>query len=130
MARKRWKGLHKVTEECSELIQELMKLYNYPDGKHPRRRRSLKISTQEEAGDVLGSLQYFVERNGLDLEAIEKRRAMKYRKWLRRYGETAQSKKAKKSAKKRANKRTSKKSPKVKMPGVDVSSIIQTLKTT
>lgn len=127
---RKWRGLPKVAEECGELVQELMKLTNYPSGKHPRRKRSLIISTQEEAADVLAALGYFLERNGLDLSAVEKRRAMKFRKWVKRYGPTPAMVKAKKKAKKKVAKRALKKSSEVKMPGVDVSRIENTTKTT
>lgn len=127
---RKWKALPKVAEECGELVQELMKLTNYPSGKHPRRKRSLIITTQEEAADVLASLRYFIQKNKLDETVIEKRAAMKFRKWVKRYGETPAMTKAKKKSKKRTSKQDMKKSPQVKMPGVDVSHVANVDKTT
>lgn len=127
---KKWRGLHKVVEECGELIQELMKLHSYPHGKHPRRKRPLQISTQEEAGDVMGLLQYFIEVNRLDDEAVRKRAAMKYRKYCKRYGPTPAILKAKKKTKKKTSKRRAKNSPQVEMPQINASSIDHDAKTT
>jgi NTP pyrophosphatase (non-canonical NTP hydrolase) len=131
---RKWKGLPKVAEECGELVQELMKLTNYPDGKHPRRKKSLVLTTQEEAGDVLAALGYFLEKNGLDLAAVEKRRAMKFRKWVKRYGETPAmmkaKKKAKKKATKKATKRAMKKSSEVQIVVANASHVTNDTKTT
>lgn len=84
---KAWKGLRKVTEECGELIVELMKLITFPDGNHPGRKRSLVVSTEEELADVMAACDYFIDRNKLDRVKIEKRRALKYGKFSRWWGE-------------------------------------------
>lgn len=127
---KKWKGLYKVIEEMSELTQELVKLHSYPHGKHPRRRRSLKISTEEEAADVLAALNYFIDKNSLDRVKIAKRQSYKYRKWVKRLGETPAIMKARKKTKKQATKRASKKNAVGQIPGHDVSSHVETTKTT
>lgn len=128
---RKWKGTVKVAEELFELGQELMKLINYPSGKHPRRKRSLIISTEEEAADVLAVLTYFIDKNGLNRSKIDKRAAYKYRKWVKRYGDTGttytkrhQVKTPKKSSKKPSKKKASK----VVSPVKNVSSINQTTK--
>lgn len=133
----KWKALHKVAEEMFELGQELMKLEIYPSGKHPRCKRSLVISTEEEAADVLASLAYFIDRNKLNRSKIDKRAAYKYRKWVKRYGETGTSygkkqdpKAVKRAVKKAVKKATTKRAPKVKSPSVDASLIDNTTKTT
>src|SRR3546814_18921501 len=63
---KKWHGLRKAAEECAELVVELMKLATFPNGKHPARKRSLVISTEEELADVLAAVDYFIDRNKLD----------------------------------------------------------------
>ena len=80
MAKKRH-GLRKAAEECAELVVELMKLATFPNGKHPSRRRSLVISTEEELADVLAAVDCFIDRNKLDRVKIERRKALKYKKF-------------------------------------------------
>lgn len=99
---RKWIGLTKATEECGELIQELMKLHSYPDGKHPRRKTNLVRSTEAEVADVYATLDYFVAKNNLDADRIKRRRAYKLRKWIKRWGDIP--KPAKKQAKKRKSK--------------------------
>lgn len=96
---KKWWGLRKVVEECSELSVELMKLATFPSGKHPGRKRNLKISTEEELADVLAAVDYFIDKNKLDRQVIERRRVLKYRKFAKWWGDT------KPKAKKNNNKR-------------------------
>lgn len=125
MARK-WKGLFKTVEECCELNIELMKLNTYPHGKHPRRRRSLVLSVEDEMSDVVAAINYMIDKHKLDRSRIEKRIGAKYRKYVKRWGETPQIKKTKKQA----TKRTSKKRAAGRNPQVDVSSNANTTKTT
>lgn len=84
---KKWHGLRKVVEECCELGVELMKLATFPDGKHPARRKSLVLSTEEEISDVLASVDYFIDRNKLDRAKIEKRAKTKYKKFSKWWGD-------------------------------------------
>lgn len=84
---KKWHGLRKAAEECAELVVELMKLATFPNGKHPARKRSLVISTEEELADVLAACDYFIDRNKLDRVKIERRKALKYKKFSRWWGE-------------------------------------------
>lgn len=137
-AKEKWKGLRKVAEELFELGVELMKLSSYPSGKHPRRKRSLVISTEEEAGDVLAALNYFIDRNKMNRDKIDKRAAYKYRKWVKRFGATGTTygrkpptKKAVKQAVKAAiKKRTTKNAPEVISPVDHASHIDNDAKTT
>lgn len=87
MGVKKWMGLRKTAEECGELVVELMKLEEFPSGKHPGRKRSLILSTEDELADVLAACDYFIERNGLDRKRIEKRRLSKIRKFSKWWGE-------------------------------------------
>lgn len=80
MARK-WFGLRKTAEEPAELIVELMKLGEFPNGKHPGRRRNVILSTEDELGDTLGAINYFIDRNKLDRKRIERRAMSKYKKF-------------------------------------------------
>lgn len=83
----RWKLLNKVVEECCELGVELMKLAAFPNGKHPGRRRSVILTTEDELADVMAAVNYFIDRNGLDRARIEKRAAMKRKKFIKWAGE-------------------------------------------
>lgn len=83
---KRWLGLQKLTEECGELVVELMKLSAFPSGKHPGRRRNVKLTTEEEVADVYAALDYFVARNKLDRDKIKKRRLLKIKKFVKWWG--------------------------------------------
>lgn len=85
MARK-WFGLRKTAEECGELVVELMKLEEFPDGKHPGRRRSVILSSEDECGDLIGAINYFIDRNHLDRKRIERRAKSKYRKFSKWWG--------------------------------------------
>lgn len=109
---KKWHGLRKAVEECCELGVELMKLATFPSGKHPARKRSLVISTEEELADVLAAANYFIDRNKLDRAKIEKRAKLKYKKFSRWWGEPKADTKPKtlkkKSAKIKTDAKTSK----------------------
>lgn len=86
MARK-WKGLRKLVEECAELTVELMKLEEFPSGKHPGRRRNLKVSVEEECADVLNALLFYIDINKLDQVKIGKRMRVKRRKFIEWMGD-------------------------------------------
>jgi hypothetical protein len=86
MAVTRWWGLNKTAEETSELNVELMKLTEFPTGKHPGRKRSLILSTEDELADVLASVNYFIDRNKLDRARIERRAKAKYKKFAKWWG--------------------------------------------
>jgi len=114
----KWRGLFKTVEEIGELIQELMKLNSYPNGKHPRRRTNLVRTTEDEIADVYAILDYFVAKNKLNADKIKRRRAYKFRKWVKRWGEVPKPPK----------KRTSKKRAAGQKPVGDASSIDNTSK--
>jgi len=84
---KKWKGLEKLAEECNELGVELMKLSIFPTGKHPGRKRSLVVSTEEEIADVLAAAEYFIARHKLDRGKIDKRKELKIRKFSKWWGD-------------------------------------------
>lgn len=133
MAKKKWLGLHKLAEECAEVIQELMKLNSYPEGVHPRRKRSVILTTEEEIADVEAILEYFKLKNKLNADKIKRRKAYKLRKWVKRWGELPKvepKKPSKKQLKKQAKRKASKKSSKAQMPGVDASHVTNDTKTT
>lgn len=92
MAKRHWWGLPKCAEEPAELIVELMKLETFPDGKHPARKRSLVLSTEDELADTLAIIEYFIDRNKLDRARIEKRKLSKYKKFSRWWGLTPKQK--------------------------------------
>ena len=101
---KNWKGiLEKTVEECNELGVELMKLSLFPDGKHPGRKRSVILSSEDEMADVLGAISYFIDHKGLDRKRIDKRARAKYKKFEKWWGKTPQTraKQATSKAKKR-----------------------------
>jgi len=106
MARK-WKGLRKLAEEAGELVVELMKLDAFPTGNHPGRKRNVKLSVEDEIADVLAAAEYFIDRHKLDRTRIEKRKYVKYRKFVGWYGQI-------KKPSVKPVKKTSKKSPKAK----------------
>lgn len=120
---RKWKALTKTQEEMNELGIELMKLDEYPSGKHPRRKRSLILTTQDEIGDVIGCLQFLIDRNKLDRAKIAKRTAARYRELCKKYGNTPQAKETTKN-------KASKSRAQVVKPRQRVSRINQTTKTT
>lgn len=91
MAR-RWFALGKVQEEMNELGVELMKLLAFPDGKHPGRKRSLILSTEDEIADVLNAVEFFVDKNRLDWNRIRKRMGTKRKRFIKWWGQPAKRK--------------------------------------
>jgi len=63
----RLKGIFKLVEEMGELQQVLGKLASYPNNQHPEDSK-LKTALKEELADVYAALQYFVVKNGIDLD--------------------------------------------------------------
>lgn len=81
-----WPGLAKLAEESGELTQVLCKVMAFPDEVHPDGKGDLRERLIEETGDVAAALEFFIEANGLDLEALSERRNKKlkrFRKWDR-----------------------------------------------
>lgn len=77
-----WQGIHKLTEECGELLQVLGKLGPFPSGNHPDGGDHLSLRLQEEMADVEAAIAYMREMAGLS--AMEERRRIKldkFRKW-------------------------------------------------
>ena len=96
MGIRKWWGLRKSAEECGELIVELMKLEEFPEGNHPGRKRSLILSTEDEIADTLAAIDYMIDRNRLDRKRIEKRKVSKYKKFVKGWGDPAPKTVAKK----------------------------------
>ena len=92
---KKWKALDKVQEEMCELGVELAKLSAFPSGKHPGRKKSLIPSVEDECADVLNAIEFFIERNGLDLAKILKRKEAKRRRFIKWWGDAKKAPKAK-----------------------------------
>lgn len=85
-------GLTKACEEISELQIELGQLGQilckkmaYPDTDiHPDNAGSMQQRMEDEMGDVIGSIQFLIKKQGLDAKRIEERAAMKlarFTKW-------------------------------------------------
>ena len=80
----RFYGIHKLTEECGELLTALGKLQVYPEGQHPDGKGEMLPRVTDELADVLASITYFVERNNLPHHLIYARQTQKlqlYRDW-------------------------------------------------
>lgn len=77
-----WPGLSKLVEECGEVVQVCGKIMQKPDCNHWS--GDLSVMLHEEIGDNYAALDFMVDKNGLDRDAIEARRAMKrglYEQW-------------------------------------------------
>lgn len=59
----RWHGCHKLNEECGELVQLFGKLGAFPAGAHPDGKGELSTRLEEELGDVLAAISYFIGAN-------------------------------------------------------------------
>ena len=70
-----WPGLLKLSEECSEVIQVLMKLLG------GCKDADLVTHLEDEIADVYAALQFFTDHNALDFARIADRVDMKYRRW-------------------------------------------------
>lgn len=79
----RWPGIYKVQEEMGELGQVLGKICTSPAGHHPDGGRLLQTRAEEELGDVLAALDYFIGANmeSLNPVKIEERRMRKLEKF-------------------------------------------------
>lgn len=72
-----WPGISKLIEECGEVQQVAGKLIashgavNHWDG------TNLKERLESELGDLQAAIRFVIERNALDVVAIEKRRIEK-----------------------------------------------------
>lgn len=65
-----WRGIFKVGEEMAELQVELSKLSAFPTGIYPDLKRSnLLVGVIEEATDLKAALDYFLESNGITINA-------------------------------------------------------------
>jgi NTP pyrophosphatase (non-canonical NTP hydrolase) len=76
----RWPGISKLVEEIGELGQVLGKLMG-SRGNIAHWSGNLSDMLHEEAGDVLGAIEFVIRRCKLDRARIEKRAAMKVAKF-------------------------------------------------
>ncbi len=81
-AQHRWKGIHKLTEECGEVLQLIGKINVFPDGDHPDGAGPLKRRIGDELDDLEAAITYFREQIGVDRN-IERMNAKltKFRDW-------------------------------------------------
>lgn len=84
MSKELWRGIHKLQEEMGELAQVLGKIGPFPTGEHPDGERPLRERCEDECGDVVAALTYFIEVNKLNFDRISKRgddKLAKFKKW-------------------------------------------------
>lgn len=74
-------GLSKLTEEMGELQQVVGKMLAYGPGTHPDGTESLLQKYEEEAADVLASINFVTMKWGADVEKIRQRAKEKLRKF-------------------------------------------------
>lgn len=82
-----WPGLSKLIEECGEVLQVAGKLMG-SEGRTDHWSGDLNQMLVEEIGDLLAAAHFFVKQNGLDLDAIERRRVEKYATFKRWHHDT------------------------------------------
>ncbi len=78
----RWRGIHKLIEECGEVLQVCGKLGAFPDGEHPS---GDLIARQliDELTDLHAAMFYFMEENGLTFDPERfKDKLQKYDNWI------------------------------------------------
>jgi hypothetical protein len=81
-----WEGGLKVIEECAEVQHEMVKLCAFPSGECPDTDpRPLPERIESELGDLLGAIDFFIERNADRIRWSEVRlqRAEKYERFVR-----------------------------------------------
>ena len=77
-------GRIKLTEECGELVQALMKFQAYPDSENHPDGSNPKQRLTEEIADVLAAIEFVCDTHQLDRNAISQRVAtklMRYEEW-------------------------------------------------
>lgn len=72
-----WPGLSKVVEECGEVGQVLGKLIGSGGDPNHFDGSDLKTRAEDEIGDLLAALDYFIRRNDLDFGRFMSRRDAK-----------------------------------------------------
>lgn len=68
---KKYPGIHKLTEECGEVLQCIGKLGPFPKLPHPDGKGRVIDRLNEELTDLEAAIQYF--RNTNNLDRIEER---------------------------------------------------------
>lgn len=61
----RWKGIHKLTEECGEVLQVVGKINVFPDGDHPDGGPPLRQRLEEELADLEAAIIYVRQSSSL-----------------------------------------------------------------
>lgn len=75
----RWHGCFKLSEELGEIVQLLGKLGPFPVGPHPDGKGDLTGRLQDELGDALAAISYFIGANPqLNMIAINQRMERKH----------------------------------------------------
>ena len=77
------KGISKLVEETGELSEILGKISAAGFGISPYTGINLTERLQEELADVLASIDFLIEKNNLNDDEIQKRRRMKYCKFVK-----------------------------------------------
>lgn len=78
----KWRGIHKLTEECGEVLQLLGKLGAFPDGNHPDEKGNLIDRLEGEITDLYVALNYFASENGLNIDQTRYQKKLKlFREW-------------------------------------------------
>lgn len=77
-----WPGLSKLLEECGEVVQVGGKLIGAAGVCDHWDGTNLKERMEDELADLSAAIDFFVARNGLDAERIDRRAAAKEMKFL------------------------------------------------
>lgn len=77
-------GIHKLTEECGEVLQLLGKLGAFPQGEHPDGKGDLILRLEDELADLAAAIEYFTFVNKLNDNRIIERGCQKlklFKEW-------------------------------------------------
>ena len=84
----RWPGLSRLAEEAAEVLQIAGKIIGGGNDIHDD-VTDLRESLQDELGDLRAAIDYVVRKNGLDWDAINRRRDTKRALYEREEGRAA-----------------------------------------
>ena len=78
----KWRGIHKLIEECGEVLQLCGKVGAFPDEAHPS-GENIRAKMVEELGDLRAAIDYFMVENFTQTERghICDRRHRKFHKF-------------------------------------------------
>lgn len=77
-----WNGIGKLVEECGEVLQLAGKAIPFPVGPHPDGQGEIKDRITLELADLIAAASYFIQTNGLDIDAIEERSKVKLQRFI------------------------------------------------